>query len=309
MKININWKKKGTGFFFVVAVLYVLFLALPLILSPIANSYCNQLEEIIKTSSGLDARIGGFGITTSPKLALGIKIKKLSLFAPNDKTQIIEIEDAKADLRLLPLIIKKAQLGDIAAEEINVNIVLKDDGMPEIIDYLSKQNQDSQPMESLPFGIKLSNHLPNVYFDEYQLNFIDKRTKKTYFIDGDNLKISDFILDKKVKIATNGQIVFDKKVFSNYDIKIFNKIMPDIQLDDLVFPKEIKIEQGKNDINDFKINITKIFETINKNGLKADLNCDIKTSGTLKKPIQKGFFEIDNMTVLSQGKQLPKSHA
>ncbi len=309
MKININWKKTGIRFFSVVVVLYVLFLALPLVLSPIANSYCKQVEEIIKTASGLDAKINGIGITTSPKLGVGIKIKEFHLYSPNDNTPVIEIEDANADLRLLPLIIKKVQLGNISAEEINANIVLKNDGMPEIIDYLPKQNQDIQSMTAMPFGLKLSNHLPNIYFDGYQLNFIDKGTKKTYFIDGDDLKISDFILDKKVKIATNGQIVFDKKVVSNYDIKIFNKIMPDIQLDDLVFPKEVKIEQEKSDINDFKINITEIFETINKNGLKADLNCDIKTSGLLKKPVQKGFFEISNMTVLSQGKQLPNSHA
>ena len=195
MKININWKKTGIGLFSVVVILYVLFLALPLILSPIANSYCKQAEDIIKSTSGLDAKIDGIGVTTSPKLAFGIKIKELYLFTPNDKTPIIEIEDAKADLRLLPLIIKKVQLGNISAEEINANIVLKKDGMPEIIDYLPKQNQDSQPMESLPFGLKLSNHLPNIYFDEYKLNFIDKGTKKTYFIDGENLKISDFILD------------------------------------------------------------------------------------------------------------------
>ena len=308
MKININWKKTGLIFFSVIAILYVLFLALPLVLSPIANSYCRQVEEIIKTSSGLDAKIDGIGITTSPKLAFGIKIKELFLFAPNDKTPIIEIEDAKADLRLLPLIIKKVQLGNISAEEINANIVLKNDGMPEIIDYLPKQNQDVQPMTALPFGLKLSNHLPNIYFDEYKLNFIDKETAKTYFIDGDNLEISDFIIDKKVKIAADGQIVFDKKIISNYDIKIFNKIMPDILLDDLVFPKEVKIEQDTPQ-NNFKTNIIDIFETINKNGLKADLNCDIKTSGTLKRPVQNGFFEIGNMTVLSQGKQLPKSHA
>ena len=309
MKININWKKTGLIFFSVIAILYVLFLALPLVLSPIANSYCRQVEEIIKTSSGLDAKIDGIGITTSPKFAFGIKIKGLSLFAPNGKTKIIEVEDAKADLRLLPLIIKKVQLGNITAEEINVNIVLKNDGIPEIIDYFPKQNQDVQPMTALPFGLKLSNHLPNIYFDEYKLNFIDKETKKTYFIDGDNLEISDFVLNKKIKIAADGQIVFDKKIISNYDIKIFNKIMPDILLDDLVFPKEVKIEQDKSSQNNFKINIIDIFETINKNGLKADINCDIKTSGTFKKPIQKGFFEVGNMTVLSQGKQLPKSHA
>jgi len=310
MKININWKKIGIITGSVFAGLYILFLALPLALSPIANSYCEEIEQQIKTSTGLEAHISGLGVTASPKLALGLKVKDFDVFVSNDKTPVVEIDDAKADLRLLPLIFKKVRLGNITAEEINVNIVLKKDGMPEILDYLSKQNdQNPQTISAFPFGLKLSNHLPNVYFDEYQLTFIDKETKKSYYIDGDDLKITDFILNKKIKVITDGQIVFDKRVVSNYDIRIFNKIMPNINLDDLIFPKEAKIEGNKTAQNDFNINLTELFEITNKNGLKADLDCDIKTSGTFKNPVQKGSFELEGLSVLSNGKQLPASHA
>lgn len=310
MKININWKKTGIITGAILSGLYILFLALPLILSPIANSYCNQIEQLIKISTGLEAHIDGLGVTTSPKLAIGIKIKEFLIYAPNDTAPVLELEDAKADLRLLPLIIKKVQLGNITAEEINANIVLNKDGLPIILDYFPEQNEENEQITNgLPFGLKLSNHLPNIKLDEYQLTFIDKNTKKSYYIDGDDLKITDFIFNKKIKVITNGQIIFDKRVVSNYDIKIFNKIMPDISLDDLIFPKEVKIEQDKAVNNDFKINIIELFEIANKNGLKADLNCDIKTSGTFKNPIQKGTFELFGMSVISEGKQLPESYA
>lgn len=309
MKININWKKMGIITGSVFAGLYILFLALPLILSPILNSYAHQIEELIQVSTGLRANIEGLGVTTSPKLAVGVKVKEFDIYTPNDTIPVLELDDAKADLRLLPLIFKEVRLGNITSEEINVNVVLKKDGMPEILDYLPEQNEEnSEMMSALPFGLKLSNHLPNVYFDEYQLTFIDKDTKKSYFIDGDDLKITDFILNKKIKIITDGQIVFDKRVVSNYDIRIFNKIMPNISLDDLIFPKEVELEQSQKADDNFTINIIDLFKTVNKNGFKADLNCDIKTSGTFKKPSQKGIFELAGMSVISDKKQLPESY-
>ena len=310
MKIKFNFKKTGIVFGSVLVGLYIIFLALPLVLSPLVNSYCSQIEQLIKISTGLEAHIEGLGVTTSPKLAVGVKVKEFLLFVPNDKTPLIDLDDAKADLRLLPLIAKQLRFGNITAEDVNINIVLKKDGMPEILDYLPEQNEEAeQMMNSLPFGLKLSNHLPDIKLDEYELTFIDKNTSKKYFIDGDDIKITDFILDKKVKIVTDGQIVFDKKVIANYDIKIFNKIMPDLQLDDLIFPKEIQIGQDKTTQKDFKINILEILDAIDKNGLKADLNCDIKTSGTFKNPVQKGIFELVGMSVKSGGKQLPESYA
>ena len=313
MKINFNWKKAGIICGSILAGLYILFLALPLALSPIANSYCNQIEELIKISTGLEAHVDGIGVTTSPKLALGLKIKEFSLYIPNDKTPVIDLENAKADLRLLPLLVKKIQLGNISADEIEANIAINKKGMPVLMDYLPEQSEESEElMQILPFGIKLSNHLPNIKIGDYKLALIDANTKKTYYIDGDNLNITDFILDKKIKISTEGEIVFDKRVVSKYDIKIFNKIMPNLQLDDLVFPKEVKIEDdtpSATAANNIDINIIDILEAINKNGLKADLKADIKTSGTIKNPVQKGIFELVGMSVSVDGKQLPESYA
>ena len=314
MKNNFNWKKSGIIAGTFLGSLYILFLASPIILSPIANSYCNQIENLIKVSTSLDVHIDGIGITTSPNLAVGIKIKEFSLYVPNEKNPVIEFEDAKANLMLLPLLTKKLQLGNIVADDIQANIVLNQKGEPVILSYLPEQNEETeQMMAALPFGLKLSNHLPNIKIGDYKLSFIDENTRKTYYIDGDNLKISDFILDKKVKLSTNGQIIFDKRVVSNYDVKISNKIMPNILLDDLVFPKEVKIENDAQTLQipekASNINIIDIFEAVNKNGLKADLKADIKTSGTLKNPEQNGLFELLGMSVQVENKTLPESYA
>ena len=46
-------KKFGIVLGSIVASLYVLFLISPVVLSPIANSYCSQIQAMIKTSTGL----------------------------------------------------------------------------------------------------------------------------------------------------------------------------------------------------------------------------------------------------------------
>lgn len=314
MKNNLNWKKAGIIIGTVFCSLYILFLILPLFLSPIANSYCNQIENLIKISTRLDSHIEGIGIKTYPNLSIGIRIKEFSLYIPNEKYPIIEFENAKTDLMLLPLLIKKIQLGSITADIIQGNITLNQKGEPIVLSYLPKQNEENeQTMEALPYGFKLSNHLPNIKIMDYKLSFIDENSQKNYYIDGDNLKITDFILDKKIKLSTNGQVVFDKRVVSNYDVKISNNIMPNIQLDDLIFPKEVEIESNpqeiKNSENKSDINIIKLLESVNRNGLKADLKADIKTSGTFKNPEQNGVFELLGMSVLSGEKQLPESYA
>lgn len=315
MKIDFNWKKAGIITVTVFCVLYILFLILPIILSPILNSYCNKIENLIKVSTRLDAHVEGIGVTTSPNLSVGIKIKEFSVYIPNEKYPVIEFENAKANLMLLPLLGKKIRLGNITADEIQGNIVLNQNGEPVILSYLPEQNEENEQMtEALPYGLKLSNHLPDIKIGDYKLSFIDENSQKTYYIDGDNLKITDFIINKRIKLSTNGQIVFDKRVVSNYDIKITNKIMPtNIQLDDLIFPKEVEIEnnskQIKNSENNTNLNIIKLFEAVNKNGLKADLKADIQTSGTYKKPEQNGVFELLGMSVLVEEKQLPESYA
>jgi hypothetical protein len=72
---------------------------------------------------------------------------------------------------------------------------------------------------------------------------VDMRDNRAYTLQGGNLKVSDFVLDKKVKFSTVGTVSLDGSEQFKYDIKIYNKIMPDIDLNDLIFA------QNNKDIN------------------------------------------------------------
>lgn len=317
--MKLNFKKISIIFGGLVIGLYGLFLVLPYIISPIANSYNNNIEKIIKDTTGLEANLDGIGFTTSYKFDAGLKIKDFSLSAPNSNIKIIDAKNVKADMSLIALIFKKVQFGRISADNLSANIVVKKDGSYEIFDYIPESEEPSEPMKSLPFGLKLSNKLPNILINNYKLAFIDAQDKKEYSVDGKDLKITDFILDKKIKLSTNGKITFDDRIISNYDIKIFNKIMPNLQLDDLIFPKDITVEDNgeitvaphnmptKANPNSTPFTIIDAFKTINKNQLKADISANIQASGTIKKPVQKGYIEINGLSIAVGGKQLPDS--
>lgn len=308
MRINFESKRIKSGLICAVILfcLYAIFLILPLFLSPVVKSYTKDINSMVSKNTGFDFKISDPALITTPMLGAGIKFKSLSISIPNSKTKLLYIKNGKADLRLLPLVIKKVQAGNIGAENVKINLEIAKNGDLEIEKYFTSDNS-SQSSFSLPYGLKLSNNLPNIKVKNYKLTFIDSNGK-TYFANGKNLKITDFNFNKKVKISTNGSVVLDKRLMSKYDIKIYNKIMPETSFDDLIFaPKTAS--QSANTKPSVSINVEDLFKSINKTGFKADLKADIKTSGTFKNPKQRGKFEINSFSVISNGHQLPDGYA
>lgn len=316
MKLNFNnsnLKKFGKIFGFTILGLYILFLILPVILTPIANSYSGQVEDIIKSSTGFDAKISGLGIVTSPKLSAGVKVKEFALSVPASEAPFFKAENFNFKLALLPLIIKKVQIDEVSVKSVDGEIYVKKDGNLQVLDYLQQpENQSGEPMTSLPCGFKLSNHLPNLGAKKYKLAFVDAEDNKSYFVEGENFKVRDFILNKKVKLSTKGRIEFAGSEISNFDIKVFNKIMPDLQLDDLVFPKDVVVQDAEAPVVEplpMPFNVIDIFKAIYNNKLHGDLFADVKTFGTLRNLKLKGHLKAEALSVAVNGKSLPESYA
>ena len=87
----------------------------------------------------------------------------------------------------------------------------------------------------MPFGFVLSNNLPDIKILKHNIKFIDIKTNKAYFLEGKETKVSDFVFNKKIKVETEGKIVLDNFESLDYEIKIFNRLMPDMNFNDAVF--------------------------------------------------------------------------
>ncbi len=283
-----------------VAAIYALFLLLPFIVSPMVNAYVPQIKEEIKKTTGFDTNIEDFKLVTTPKFTIGAKVGKFAL--SNGENNILNANDFQIKMSLLPLLAKKIKIDVIRLNDLDVNLLVNKDGSFADFENLVQNNdtpkEDSEPF-ILPFGLKLSNNLPDIRIGKYSVNFIDNPTKKSYKISGNKADVTDFVLDKRVKIAADGNFVLDNREQFKYNLKVHNKIMPDLDLNELVFNPQPKDEKEKKD--DININIIDIFKGIYNYNITANLDGDL----TVAQDSHSGYLNIDNVSVIN----LPPSNA
>ena len=306
--------KKILSFVLIITLgLYAFFLLSPLVVTPILRRQEGIITELVKKSTGLEMTLKDLSFTTSWNLAVGVKAKNITLQIPSNESKVFEADNIGGNLELLPILIRKIQLGKIYAKNISANLDIKKDGSLLVVDYFPQNEEPVKETFTLPFGLKLSNKLPNIKIDKYNLSAVDLMTSKKYSLIGENLKITDFILDKKVKLKTDGKVVFDEVLISNYDIKVFNKIMPNLKLNDLIFPENVIVDEGKETQTSQKstapqFNVLDILKSIDTNKFTADIKTDLTVKGTLKNPAFKGLIDVQALSVAVDGKKLPESY-
>ena len=290
------WAKAGMAITIALSATYFIFLAFPFFVNPIINKYVPEITKSIKDMTGLNSELEDVTFITTPKLTAGLKVKKFELLEPNNN-KILEANNFRVKMSLLPILAKKIEVDVVQLDHLSANILVNKDGSFEVEKYIPQSNEteEVEPMQALPFGLKLSNHLPNITIGSYDVTLTDGIDK--YVVNGNKTEISDFILNKSIKVKASGNAVLKGREQFNYNVKIFNKIMPDMELNDLVFnPTENNIEKKE----DVKIDIISILKGIYSNNLtaKADVNLVITNDGI------KGFADLSNLSLIN----LPKSN-
>ena len=307
--MNINTvKKTGIVLVSIIGAIYVIFLMLPLFLNGLLNSYLPQITKIAE-DAGFKLKLEDVQLVTTPKLTAGIKVGHADVMLPTDDS-ILNADNFQLTLSIFPLLARKIELDNIAAQNIIATLKIKKDGKFLLEDYLPQaEKQDASQVQSapaeLPFGFKLSNHLPDINIRNYNISFIDIPTSKVYAITGSQAKIADFILDKSIKITADGKFILDNRTQFNYDLKLFNKIMPDLNLHDLVFNPPVAEE--KEDSQPVMFNVIDIFKALYHNQLTANLTTDLKISGTADDAKLNGTILVDKLGIAVDGKKLPDS--
>ena len=141
--------------------LYILFLISPLVLSPVIDSYSDEIEDTLKNTTGFNVDFDDISLKTSWNLSIGLKAKNIEFAIPSSDAPFFKAQNAGAEIKLLPLLLKKVQLNDIFAQTLDSELVVKKDGSLQILDYIPQnEDQTTTKMNGLPFGLKLSNNLP-----------------------------------------------------------------------------------------------------------------------------------------------------
>src|SRR5574344_448007 len=131
--------------------------------------------------------------------------------------------------------------------------------------------------------------MPDINLKDYKISFIEKGTNKIYSLEGKDFKISDFVLNKKIKISTEGALSFQNRKQIKYNFDIFNKYFPEIAT---------TTEQAQP----IEFNIIDIFNNIHKYNLCADINADLKIDGKNEDIKIDGDFDLDDILLTLRGK-------
>ncbi len=284
---------------------YALFLIAPFIVSPIANSYIPMINGEVKKATGLTSKIENFRIVTTPKLTVGATVGEFKLLTP-DNQEIVEAENFQVKMSLLPLLRKRIEIDLVQVEDVDVKLALNNDGSFVLEKYLptstatpSDETTSAEPLV-LPLGLRLSNQLPNIKIREYKINFVDSTNNDSYLIKGGKTEITDFVLNKHVKVLASGNMTLKGREQFVYNLKINNKIMPDLDLHELVFnPQPAENEGVKTE--PVKINVLNILKEIYSNKITAKVDTDL----TLGTDSRNGYVNLTNLGISPNGIYLP----
>lgn len=285
--------------------LYLLFLILPLILSPVLNIYSPQISKMASEASGYKVTLSKLAVITTPKLTVGVKVGHIECAIPSGE-KFLSADRVRAKMSLLPILLRRIEADIVSADNVVANLDLRQDGHFLIEEFLPQSDPDKAPqaVSGLPLGFKLSNHLPNIVLKNYEINLVDMADKSKYSINGPKIALTDFILDKKVKFVAKGQFDINSNKAFSYDVKVLNKLMPDLDLNDLVFNSTQSAQSNEGEF----FNVLPILRALKTSQLCADLNADINTSGTFKSPEIYGNVDLENISMLVDGKKMPASN-
>ena len=298
------WTKVLIASLSIAAGVYAVFLISPLILNPIIEGYIPQINGEIHKATGLVSNLHGVKVVTTPKLTAGLKVKKFTLLTP-DNEQVFDSDNFQVKMSLIPLLARKIEIDVIQLENAEVYLKINDDGSFEVAKYFpqteEKSSENNENIEqqnlSLPLGLKISNHLPDIKSGGYSITFVNGEDK--YVISGDKTEITDFILNKSVKVKASGKAVFKDREQFKYNLAVLNKIMPDLDLNELITNPQVQEEEKQKESE--PVNITEIFKGLYKSNLTANADADL----TIAKDGITGKASVTNLSILN----LPPSDA
>ena len=166
-------KYTGITVLSLVLAVYILFLIVPFFINGVLNSYSSQISKMVQETSGFKLKLEGIRLLTTPKLTVGLGVAHIDAGLPSGES-FLTADNVQGKLSLLPLLLKKIEIDVVGADNINANLKVKKDGKFLLEDFMPAENKDdvqdaaqSNIVTELPFGLKLSNHLPDIYLKNY----------------------------------------------------------------------------------------------------------------------------------------------
>lgn len=206
-------KRLSLGIIITIFGVYFLFIVLPFIINPFLPIYADKISKMTEDSCGLKLKFDKLQIITTTDLSVGLRLGYFSAALPNGE-EFVSAKNVQAKLSVPSLRNKELDIENFSVEDIYATLNVKPNGELEIVDFLpeSVKKKHKRHLTSLPLGLKLSNKLNRVYIREYMLTLVSLKDRKEYTVQGGNLTVNDFVLDKDVKFSSVGIAKLEEQV-------------------------------------------------------------------------------------------------
>lgn len=259
------------------------------------NQYSPQITQEIEKATGFQVQIKGLKVKTAWNLSGGALIDRTDLKYPksfNNGEKFAQINGLEVKLSLLPLFFGQIRIDSVDLDKIIMNLKVQKSGKFLIEQCLPKNlGQKPVSVDKVPFPLQFSPDMPTIRVKKYKVSFIDIPTGKSYAIKGINLDVSDFVLEKKIKVNAKGDLILDGRKQIAYDLSVFSKILP-------VFDSKKPPE----------FNFIGVFKDLYKYNMKANIKSDLKISGKPEDVNVDGNIDLDKVSFTIGGKTLPQSN-
>ena len=278
----------------ILAILYLVFLFIvPNFVK--LDDYSYNLEDKTNKNHGLIINAENIKVSTSWNLSAGLKVGKINAFYKNGD-KFAQVDNLDATVSLPYLLIKKIKIDKVSVNKIITRLGVDSDGTFSIEKFLpTNESQSTQATESLPYGFSFSENMPVISANKYSITFIDNSNNKHYSIKGKDFKVSDFYLNKKIRVKAIGKINLEDSEQFNYNLDLTSYVMP-----------EMTTNQNQ-EADTKRFNILTLFKNLHQLNLTANATADLKIKGSLDDIKTYGTVSISNLSAKIQGNQLPAS--
>lgn len=259
------------------------FFGIPAILNRPEN--VDFLKNYVKKEYGFDTSIVNPHIKMGYLPAVWVKADSFMILN-NDNTEALAFKKINTRIKLLPLILSKAEISHFSAESLAVHLVFDKNSQLKLGQYpLVGMSQPKVTINKAVFQI-----------DNYNINLKDEVVNKNILLNGKDFILYDFTNDKRIKFVTNSELFVGKKVSkidTDVDIKLpLKKITED----------KVNINGTISDLNLADFSTYAKYLSKNKiEQLTGIINLDVKTStGEDNRKKITGKIEIDNLGIMQK---------
>lgn len=203
-------------------IIYLAFLfALPNLVD--LNKYAPQIADAIQKNTGLQVEIKGLKVTTAWNLSAGAQIDKTDLMYSNGE-KFSQINGLKIRLSLIPMLFHRIIIDKIDAEKVLANIDLNNKELLNLV----QGKEEKKKVVWFNHQLVYSADMPDISAKKYRISFLDGQNN--YTVKGLDFKVTDFILNKKVKVQAAGNLILNGRKQISYDAEIHSKVFPTEQI-------------------------------------------------------------------------------